>query len=351
MTKLNLRSAVQRGILLNPRRGLYVDRAVWRTASNDTRLAMRLLAVQLVAPDAIGVDLTAATIWRLPVRRTPETPQVARQNRFGALAGGRVLRTVSQPRAMECVDGLSVTTLPDTVIGIAARYPRADALITLDAALRRGLSRDELMTSIERLPYSNAQARALDTLDLGDPWSESWLESLSRGRGIDLGMPVPLCNVTLVFANFEARVDELWVELGVIGECDGKGKYLKRVGDVAQVHWDEKQRHEDLEENGFAVARWGTKQVVGDGAAMLRRFHRAVSRQQSSATGWPDGVRAELRRLPGVDPPPRVTSEVQRLQQLGYPISFADQDWWRPPESINPLWTPDTRSPSPQLKS
>ncbi|MFL6288050.1 MAG: hypothetical protein ACJ73L_06595, partial [Actinomycetes bacterium] len=227
---------------------------------------------------------------------------------------------------------------------VAARSSLSDALITLDAALRRGCPQEDVTSAIERLEQANHRGRAQRALELADPWSESWLESLSRGRGIELGMPVPLCNVTLVFDTFEARVDELWVELGVIGECDGKGKYLLK-GDVAEAYWREKQRHENLEENGFAVARWGTAHLLTDASTMLRRFHRAVQRQKSLREGWPAAVSAELRLIPGVSAPSRVVREVERLQGLGYPVSIADPDPWRRSERITSLWTPTATSP------
>ena len=135
-------------------------------------------------------------------------------------------------------------------------------------------------------------------------------------------MPVPLCNVTMIFEGREARVDDLWAELGVVGEADGKGKYERRTKPAAEVHWEEKQRREWLDEIGFEVARWGTREVAGDGRPMKRRVDRAIDKQAQIGFRWPGGVRAELRGLVGVTPPERVAAEVGRLRVTRVPSLY-----------------------------
>ncbi len=133
-------------------------------------------------------------------------------------------------------------------------------------------------------------------------------------------------------------MDDLWADRCVVGEADGKGKYERRP-DVAEAHWQEKQRHEWLEDRGFEVARWGTREAGGSGVPMVRRIERAFTRRDRVGRGWPDGVEAEIRALPGVAVPTRVAAEVARLQGLGVPICFAPPDLWRPPEPLGSIWT------------
>jgi very-short-patch-repair endonuclease len=342
MTPRQCRVAVKRGLLFRPVRGIYVDPLAWRSASDPVRHAMRLLAAQLVAPDAVGVDLTAAITWQLPVRAIPDQALVARGPRAGRLSGVRVQRAPVPERDRATVDGLVVTTIPVTCAAIAAGEDLPNALITLDAALRRGARAGDLLAAVERLPFASQRARAERAIRLADPWSESWLESLSRGQVIEGGMPVPLCNVTLIADGNEARVDLLYAEHCVVGEADGKGKYEKH-DDLAEAYWSEKRRHEWLEDLGFGVARWGTREVAGDAAVMLHRLQRALRRRSGVAGSWPTGVRAELRALPGVRPPDRVVGEVRRLQVLGVPIDFAAPDAWRRDERPGSLWTPIRR--------
>ena len=340
MTYRRCALAVERGLLLRPHRGVYVDRAAWRWASDVTRNAMRLYAVQLVTPDAIGIDATAAMAWQLPVRRPPDRPEVRRCGDRGRLAGAVVRRSGLRAEPAVEIEGLWVTSIPVTCVDIAGTAALPDALITLDAALRRGVAVDELLDAAARLPHTTLRQRAQRAIGFADPWSESWLESLSRGQAIDAGVAPPLCNVTLIADGREARVDELWAQQCVVGEADGKGKYRLRP-DVAEAHWHEKQRHEWLEDIGFGVARWGTREA-GDGG-MARRLERAFSRQARLGVRWPAGVQAELRALPGVTPPARVTTQVARLQALGIPICVAPPDLWRSPERPGSLWTPSPR--------
>ncbi len=339
LTARQCRLAVQRGLLRRPYRGVYLDPAAWSAAPDPIRHAMQLLGAQLVAPDAVGIDISAAIAWQLPVRAIPNLVAMARDASAGRLVGATVRRAPVAAVDTATVDDLLVTTIPVTCAAIAATHPLADALITLDAVLRRGIHADTLVAAAEGLPFATHRERALRTIDLADPWSESWLESLSRGRGIEAGLPMPLCNVTLIAGSREARVDELWAELGVIGEPDGKGKYRKR-DDIAQAHWDEKRRHEWLEDLGFAVARWGTVDVASDADVMVDRVDRATRRRAQLGAGWPSGVTAELRALPGVAVPARVAAEVARLRALGIPIEFAPPDFWRERERLGSLWTP-----------
>ena len=114
-------------------------------------------------------------------------------------------------------------------------------------------------------------------------------------------MPVPLCNVVIECEGRRARVDHLWPELGVVGECDGKLKY-ESPNDVGEVIWQEKRRHEWLQDLGLEVARWGYTEVAGDGALMEARYLRAVQRQQRQHVEQADegdGPGADVGAEPG----------------------------------------------------
>lgn len=256
------------------------------------------------------------------MRRIPALPVVSRMPARGATAGAVVKRSAHLPTAPRRNAGLLVPPMAVAAVEVASASGVSDALITVDATLRRGVPWAELRDVAVARPAHLGRSRALLAVEWADPGSESWLESLSRGRMIERGMPVPLCNVVLRRGYRVARVDNLWPECGVVGECDGKRKY--DADDAKEVIWREKRRHEWIEEIGFEVARWGMAEVARDGAAMEARFRRAVVLQQGAAFTWPGGVRAELPLIDGVIPPPRVVGEVVRLQDLGYPFSFVD---------------------------
>ena len=300
---------------------------MWRSATAEVQHCLRLAAVQLAAPDAVAWGPTATLAWGLPVRRVPERPIVWRAPNVGTTAGAVVKRSQVRPVEAQIHRGLWVPSQAAAVVEVASSSDLTDSLITVDAGLRRGLQLDHLRRLAMARPVHLGRSRAMCVLQWGDPWAESWLESLSRGRMIERRMPTPLCNVVLCRGRRTARVDGLWPELGVVGESDGKGKYAKRFeGETpSEVIWREKRRHEWIEEIGFEVARWGTAEVADDGAAMEARFRRAVALQRGAGFTWPAGVTAELLLLDGVTPPPRVIAEVVRLQQMGYPFSFVDR--------------------------
>jgi hypothetical protein len=195
--------------------------------------------------------------------------------------------------------------------------------MTVDAALARGVHETDLVTTGQRRPTNRKRCQIIEVVKLGDPASESALESTSRGCMVQSCLPIPLCNVVLRLGDRWYRVDFLWLELGVVGECDGKTKYVN--ADVRDVLWREKRRHERIEESGLRVVRWGYAEVADEGAAMVRRIRRAMDAQRRLGFTWPDDVIAEVPVREGVQPPQRVIAEVNRLRALDYPITFVDE--------------------------
>lgn len=327
VSEKRIRTASRTGGLARLHRGAYAEGSIWGSAAAEAQHSMRLAAVQLAAPDAVAWGPTATIAWGLPVRRVPERPIVWRAPALGATAGAVVKRSQVPPVEAQLHLGLWVPSKAAAVVEVASSSDLADSLITVDAGLRSGLRPDHLRRLAMARPLHLGRSRAMCALQWGDPGSESWLESLSRGRMIERRMPVPLCNVVLRRGRRTARVDDLWPELGVVGECDGKGKYAKGFqGETpSEVIWREKRRHEWIEEIGFEVARWGTAEVADDGAAMGARFRRADALQRGARFTWPTGVTAELPLLDGVTPPPRVIAKVMSLQALGYPFTFVDR--------------------------
>ena len=322
-------TAVRRQVFVRVHRGAYVQFDRWREAAPTTRHCLRLRAVQSAAPDAVAWGPTAAVVWGLPVRTIPTLPMVARPSTCGqSLAGAAVRRAAVPVNDLVERRGLCVSTLAVTVVDVVSVFGFRGGLMTVDGALRRGVARTDLLEVAAQWPVNRGRARLIESIEAGDPSSESGLESLSRASVILSGLPVPLCNVVLICNGRVYRVDLLWVELGVVGECDGKTKY-RDPREVTEVLWQEKRRHEEIEEWGFRLARWGYPDVADTDDVMLRRIDQAVQVQQRLGFTWPAEVRAEVRSPQGVTLPPRVVTEVLRLQRLGYPISVTDE-WGEP---------------------
>lgn len=88
-------------------------------------------------------------------------------------------------------------------------------------------------------------------LCLADPRSESPLESLSRVRMFQLGLPMPELQVKFYDGSgFIGRVDFFWRQLGIIGEADGRLKFRVAEGlrgnEAEEAVWRAKRRDDRL---------------------------------------------------------------------------------------------------------
>ncbi|MEO8328949.1 MAG: hypothetical protein ABI586_02985, partial [Candidatus Nanopelagicales bacterium] len=236
--------------------------------------------------------VTAAVVNSLPVRAIPAIPQLARACGAPRLAHCSVRRTTIPIDHTICRGGLVTTTIERTVIDVAATEPLPDSLITVDAALRGGVDPDALKALLVGLGHFPGSVQAKATLLHGDSRAESPMESLSRGHMIERRMPLPQCNVVIRFGDRWVRVDFLWLELGVVGECDGKVKYTQ-LDERGDAIWREKRRAEWLEDLGFEIARWGYPEIADGGAVMQQRFERAANRQRRYDWTLADGVAVE----------------------------------------------------------
>ncbi len=327
---------VRRGQLRRLSAGCFAESGRWDRAAPTFRHTMHVYGIQLIAADVVARCASSAITWQLPVRSIPQRPQVIREPSRAHLTTASVQRRVIDPSHVVTRGGLTTLTLAHTVVDVAAVASLPDALITVDAALRRGVPLNDLETALRSRGRFTGCSNAKAAIEAGDPAAESPLESLSRGRVIERRLPLPLCNVVIKCDQRSARVDKLWVEDGVVGEADGKAKYSK--ADALTVIWKEKRRHDWLDELGFEVPRWGMAEVGDGGAALERRYRRAVAKQRAAGFSWPAGVTLEVPRLRGVELPSRVVAEVERLAASGYPIQIVDVD--AQDGRFPALWTP-----------
>ena len=154
---------------------------------------------------------------------------------------------------------------------IARRRPFLEALVTADAALRRGITRRQLQDVLEQMPRWPGTAAAAEVVRWADARSESPCESVCRARFILLNLPMPEPQVWVR----GRRVDFLWDEVALIGEADGRVKYDGAHGDLAL--WDEKQRRDSLEEERTMI-RWTWRQAHAPDDEFRARFWRMWDR-------------------------------------------------------------------------
>lgn len=204
-------------------------------------------------------------------------------------------------------DGIRVTRADRTVIDCFRQLRLRDALAVADGALRAGLTDVDLLRRMRAFQTRWPGITKADVgLRLADHRRESWLESASVATAHTWGFPKPMSQVWIhhLDGRLVGRVDALWLEAGVIGEADGRGKYLGAYADGA---WDaatasehmlaERDRERELEGVGFAVARWGTGEVLGRGMGLKEELQRAARRADPSRIRclWRQDVEDDLQ--------------------------------------------------------
>lgn len=210
----------------------------------------------------------------LPVQRFEHARMDGRtrpQMREALARGEAVLPTVTVDAAVLPVapgpaTGYCVEPLEFTVIDTLSRTSPERAVVTLDAALRElnsaCLDPKEALRNMERhLPSLAARRRWGTVLSFADARAESPGESLSRWRIAELGFLPPDLQAELHLDVGMARVDFIWEEAGVVGEFDGKVKYmdpeLLQGGSTSQVVYQEKLREDAIRRSGRMMVRWG----------------------------------------------------------------------------------------------
>jgi hypothetical protein len=177
------------------------------------------------------------------------------------------------------VRGLPVTTVARTLIDLARHISLVDAVIAIDAALHcQRTTRAELSSVLASCRGWPGIRRATRALFLADGRRESPLESRSFVYFDDVGLPSPEPQAWIQDEDgfLVARVDALWRDHRVIGECDGAVKY--DIDAAPTTLLAEKRRQERLEDLGYTVVRWDHADLRHHAAATKQKILRAFSR-------------------------------------------------------------------------
>jgi hypothetical protein len=224
----------------------------------EHRAILAAHAAARARPDSVISHYSAALIHGLPMLETPPSVPaltVAPGTADGAV-GAHVHRATLPLGDVVQRAGYAVTAVARTVVDLARSMSTVAALVVLDAALHRHAATvDELDAALTRCWNWPGIRRAIRTVALGDPRSESPLESVSRLVLHRVGLPTPslqaeICDST---GSLIGRTDFYWDEFGVVGEADGAGKYEIAGASLLK----EKERQERVEDRGLVVVRWG----------------------------------------------------------------------------------------------
>jgi len=140
------------------------------------------------------------------------------------------------------VDGMWATTPERTVVELARIVRRIDALPVVDAALRAGACTPEsLAEQLRQQAGLRGIVQARDIVRLGNPLAESAMESRTRLRILDAGLPEPELQIEVG----GYRLDLGWREYRVGVEYDGidhldrprQRTDLERRNNLARLDW------------------------------------------------------------------------------------------------------------------
>jgi hypothetical protein len=253
-------------------------------AARRAHLATAVRALRRHRGGCVLSHEAAAIGLRLPTYRIPRKVLLTRDSGSRRTTGRTDVAVAALPAAhLAVVDigpvrGVPLTSMARTVVDIGRTRPFLEALVTADAALRRGLPRQELLDVLAQMPRWPGTVAAAEVVRWADGRSESPAESVTRGRFILLGLPMPEPQVRVpVLGGGCRRVDFLWKQVGLIVEVDGKVKYEGPEGE--QELWQEKQRRDDLEEE-LTIIRWNWRQSHAPDAEFCERFWRAWARAE-----------------------------------------------------------------------
>lgn len=287
------------GKLVRIRRGFYVPTNDWVAAQPSHRFAWSTVAITRSINGAVLTGQTAALASGLPTLGTPAFVELAttQPGRSGARKSSlQVLgedSTALEARKIRsyplryCLrSGMEPVRhgeflcvgLAQVTADIMASAALSEALVVADGAARRlsgqwtiapgsGLmSVPEMAAAISAQPNEAARQRAEFVASLASPLPESVGESYSRAAFEFLGFEQPVLQQVFNDRNgFIGRSDFWWPRQRVVGEFDGKAKYVDpamRGGISAdEAVYREKLREDRIRALGYTFVRWAWSDV------------------------------------------------------------------------------------------
>lgn len=258
----HLRQAVGRGELVRAVRGVY--RAPQQLAAADAHLARARAIVMRQGDSVVLSHASAALAHGLPVESddpgvvhlTVSPPARGRRR-----SGYHVHVARLDPEDVVELDGVRTTSLTRTASDLARSVPYAWGVIGVDAALRRGVPREDLREMADRCVRMAGAGTLRRVLDFADPRAESPLESISRVTLVRAGLPAPELQFQVTNdAGWVATSDFAWPDHGVVGEADGAGKYAPALAEgqtPQQAVAATLARDELIRQAGWWPSHWG----------------------------------------------------------------------------------------------
>jgi hypothetical protein len=264
------------GSLTRVARGVYHRHSADASTVDDRYLA-RVRGTRLsLAREVVFSHASAGVCWGLPtIHGWPSNVHaVAPAATGGRSISGLVLHSVGIPDGVVKLAGLSVTSLSRAIADIGSTMRLEDAVSVADAALagmrdesgrvvRSPLDPATLIREIEARGASRGIRQLRWVAGFADGGSGSAGESLSRLAMHRMKCPRPVLQHEFRDSGgLIGYADFWWPEFNVIGEFDGRGKYIREQftsgRSVAEVVMAEKRREDRLRATATRprVVRW-----------------------------------------------------------------------------------------------
>jgi hypothetical protein len=233
-----LREATTAGLLMHPMRGVY------HWAGLADTLALRIECLKLVVPvECVVTDRSAAWLWGARMALNPgahlEVPAISvfcppgHRLRNGLVASGE--RTLA-PGDVRELDGLQVTVPLRTACDLGRLLHRDQAFAAMDSLARlRRFSVEELVEATGRFAGYRGVVQFRALAPFVDPDSQSPGESILRLRWLDVGLPLPKCQVEVPAPDG----GRYWIDIGLEEERFG-AEY-----DGEDFHTEDDQEHDE----------------------------------------------------------------------------------------------------------
>lgn len=261
----DLTRAVLDGRLIKLRRGAYADATVWSCLDDRGR---HLLLARAVACDSAAEPVlaahSAAAIWGMPALAFGDRVAIQERWKGGGRSAPGVRRIAAGNRSVvpERHGGHLVTSIARTALELTRTEPFSIAVGSMDWALweRNPLrvTRENVLAELDRLPQRFGIERARRVLRFATHLSDSFGESWFRALVHELGFAPPVLQQPWSIEGQRYRTDYWWPQVNVVGEFDGKGKYLRswREGDdPGEAVWREKKREDAIRTRVRTVIR------------------------------------------------------------------------------------------------
>lgn len=276
-----LRRAVRTGDSVRIHRGAYMALDDWRALDTDDRHRHQAIAAAHASRSHPTLSHhSAAVVWGVPiVEHHPQVVHVLTTEAAGTRSENGFRRHGTRHPELGIVDiaGIRATGLERTLVEFVVDVGFRSAVAALDWALgseQRGgaprTTRGRIDEAAARLGIVKGRRKLRRALDFADPRAGSAGESLSRAVMHEWRFPAPELQTEFRDSRgLVGYVDFWWPDHALIGEFDGKGKYMEMkylLGKTpAEAVLEEKAREDRLRALGPRVTRWDWKTMMGRG--------------------------------------------------------------------------------------